>query len=140
MLATKNKLFPLFKSFTSNYVRFNRVNGLNCFNGVNKFNTFPNYNFTDKTSIDNSDNNNPTDTNKVPITISPYFSKAVSEREKNPNNVDVTRLLSKPAKDDKVSEKVTNLKQKLESAKRNNKSKRIGQVVENIKRELPDDL
>jgi hypothetical protein len=72
---------------------------------------------------------------EVAIKISPYFTNAVSEREKSHATINIKD-------DDAVQNNEDNLKdhkQKLASARRqkDKRQKKIDTMVENIKRELP---
>ncbi len=82
----------------------------------------------------------------LPIKINPYFSKAVSERQKSATNVTITSVSGNAKKQSfredlsaDQKEEVIKTKQKLAAA-RKQKSKTIGVIVENIKRELPKEL
>jgi hypothetical protein len=81
---------------------------------------------------------------EVPIRISPYFSKAVSEREKSAAYVSVANLVEEEKKAGRKSvndEELNILKQKIAAARKQyKKGRKIGMVVENIKRELPKEL
>jgi hypothetical protein len=83
----------------------------------------------------------------IPMKINPYFSKGLIDKDKVNLNVPTSNeddeflkasgfrdILSKDQKD-----QVIKSKQKLSSAK-GQKSKTIGVIVENIKRELPKEL
>jgi hypothetical protein len=83
----------------------------------------------------------------IPMKINPYFSKALADKDKvNINVASSTEedeylkasafrdILSKDQKD-----QIVKVKQKLTAA-RSKKSKKIGVMVENIKRELPKEL
>ena len=125
--------------------------------------SFPKFNFARKTSNKSTgakkDNNSDSDLDEnfdnktinvvreeVPIKISPYFSKAVSEKEKSASSVNISQLVEAAAKNKKTEEmsaeqknEIIKTKQKLTAAKKQ-QAKTIGVVVENIKRELPKEL
>jgi len=83
----------------------------------------------------------------VPIKISPYFSKAVSDKEKSASSINISQLVEaggkKKQKDNAMTleekQEVIKTKQKLTAAKKQS-AKTIGVVIENIKRELPKEL
>jgi polynucleotide 5'-kinase involved in rRNA processing len=82
----------------------------------------------------------------VPIKISPYFSKAVSDKEKSATSINISQLVEVSGKKQKADamtleekQEVIKTKQKLTAAKKQS-SKTIGVVIENIKRELPKEL
>lgn len=78
----------------------------------------------------------------VPIKISPYFSKAVSEKEKSFSSINISQLVKSEKKSQDISSEqkaeIIKTKQKLAAAKK--QSKAIGVIVENIKRELPKEF
>lgn len=86
---------------------------------------------------------------EVKIRISPYFSKAVKDKDKSHQNVNIA-LLNEDATEDRknvedfqetqIRERIKTLKQKLDSAKKAKTGKKIGVVMENVKRELPKEL
>ena len=125
--------------------------------------SFHKFNFARKTSNKSTgakkDNNSDSDLDEnfdsktinvvreeVPIKISPYFSKAVSEKEKSASSINISQLVEAAAKNKKTEEmsveqknEIIKTKQKLTAAKKQ-QAKTIGVVVENIKRELPKEL
>lgn len=129
---------------------------------------FPKYNFARKVKASESTNNNSNKKTKnqendaedsedtktinivredVPIKISPYFSKAVSDKEKSASSINISQLVEaggkKKQKDNAMTleekQEVIKTKQKLTAAKKQS-AKTIGVVIENIKRELPKEL
>lgn len=125
---------------------------------------FPKYNFVRKTkasaSINNSNKKSKIEENEysedsktinivredVPIKISPYFSKAVSDKEKSASSINISQLVETGGKKQKAEgmtleekQEVIKTKQKLTAAKKQS-AKTIGVVIENIKRELPKEL
>jgi hypothetical protein len=82
---------------------------------------------------------------EIPIRISPYFSKAVSEKEKSVTNISVTQAFEEEKEevvDKKLAENdLRKHKQKLASARRQkDRSRKIDVLVETIKRELPKEM
>jgi len=82
---------------------------------------------------------------EIPIRISPYFSKAVSEKEKSVTNISVTQAFEQEKEE--VAEKslseqdLRKHKQKLASArKQKDQARKIDVLVETIKRELPKEM
>ena len=83
----------------------------------------------------------------VPIKISPYFGKAVSDKEKSASSINISQLVEMTGKTKNKAEDMTfeekqeviKTKQKLTAAKKQ-KARTIGVVLENIKRELPKEL
>lgn len=131
---------------------------------------FPKYNFARKVKASESTSNNSNKKTKnqendaedsedledtktisivredVPIKISPYFSKAVSDKEKSASSINISQLVEAGGKKQKSNamtleekQEVIKTKQKLTAAKKQS-AKTIGVVIENIKRELPKEL
>jgi len=128
---------------------------------------FPKYNFARKVKASESTNKNSNQKTKnqendaedsedtktinivredVPIKISPYFSKAVSDKEKSASSINISQLVEAGGKKQKSNamtleekQEVIKTKQKLTAAKKQS-AKTIGVVIENIKRELPKEL
>jgi hypothetical protein len=81
---------------------------------------------------------------EIPIRISPYFSKAVSEKEKSVSSISITASIEE--KEGKTQKQVSendlrSHKQKLASArKQKDQGRKIDVLVETIKRELPKEL
>lgn len=82
---------------------------------------------------------------EIPIRISPYFSNAVSEKEKSVSNISITATLEQEKEElgeENLSENdLRKHKQKLASArKQKDKARKIDVLVETIKRELPKEM
>lgn len=109
---------------------------------------FDKFNFARKVSAAKKSNGKTVEVVKeeVPIRITPYFSKAVSEKEKSSANINISELVEaatgkKESFEQKQNkERIKKLKQKLDAAKKQKAGKKIGVIMENIKRELPKEL
>ena len=132
--------------FSINFPKYNFARKVKASESINK-------NSNQKTKNQENDLENSEDTKtisivreNVPIKISPYFSKAVSEKEKSASSINISQLVEAGGKKQKSNamtleekQEVIKTKQKLTAAKKQS-AKTIGVVIENIKRELPKEL
>lgn len=90
------------------------------------------------------------DLTQTQITVKPYFSKAVSEKEKSYSSLNISNLIQEASSRKQTMKEATGLEdpskmkdfkiQKGKDKKKSQVKKKVQTIVENIKRDLPHDL